>query len=320
MLLRRPAILILLLSAAFVPASTRAADVTPGKVQKRTYDFKESAEKTKKMEYALFVPSKYDKTKPTPLIVALHGLFSSPLRIMGYPGFTKHAEKNGYIIVAPMGYNRWGWYGSRGKGGGRRGRDPDNLGQLSEKDVMTVLAMARKEFNVDANRIYLLGHSMGGGGTWHLGLKYPKVWAALAPIAPAIYRSPKALSKIAHMAVIVIQGDKDRLVPVAMARRWVAKMKELKMTHKYIEVKDGGHVRPAFQHFPGNLRVLQLPQTPTRQGRENHRSGWTVTRRSYPGIVTETPVCDAESPPAARRQSPRVVGSQSLLTETPESA
>jgi len=28
---------------------------------------------------------------------------------------------------------------------------------------------------------------MGGGGTWHLGLKYPQLWAALAPIAPAIF-------------------------------------------------------------------------------------------------------------------------------------
>ena len=33
---------------------------------------------------------------------------------------------------------------------------------LSEKDTMNVLEMVRKEFNVDDNRIYLMGHSMGG--------------------------------------------------------------------------------------------------------------------------------------------------------------
>lgn len=219
----------------------------PGGIQKRTYKFKEAD--NKEMEYALFVPSKYDKSKPTPLIVALHGLFSNPQQIIRYPGFTKYAEKHGYLIVAPMGYNSRGWYGSRGKGGGSR-RDPKNLGELSEKDVMNVLAIARKEFNVDPNRIYLLGHSMGGGGTWHLGLKYPKIWAALAPIAPAIFRKPDTLKTITHLPVIVIQGDIDRLVPARIARRWVAKMKELKMTHQYIEVKGGGHVKPAFDHFP----------------------------------------------------------------------
>ena len=139
---------------------------------------------------------------------------------MRYPGFTRQAEKHGYLIVAPMGYNSRGWYGSRGTGGGR-GSDPENLGELSEKDVMNVLALIRKEFNIDDNRIYLMGHSMGGGGTWHLGIKYPDIWAALGPIAPAAPRSTSGLAKITHIPVIVIQGDKDGLV--RSARRWVAK-------------------------------------------------------------------------------------------------
>ena len=32
----------------------------------------------------------------------------------------------------------------------------------------------------DRDRFALMGHSMGGGGTWHIGLKYPKIWAGLA--------------------------------------------------------------------------------------------------------------------------------------------
>jgi hypothetical protein len=38
-------------------------------------------------------------------------------------------------------------------------------------------------YNVDENRIYLTGHSMGGGGTWHWGPKRAEVWAAFAPCA-----------------------------------------------------------------------------------------------------------------------------------------
>ena len=69
---------------------------------------------------------------------------------------------------------------------------------------MNVLEIVRKEFNIDGDRIYLMGHSMGGGGTWHLGLKYPDIWAGLAPIAPAIFKKPDELEKIKHIPVIVV--------------------------------------------------------------------------------------------------------------------
>src|SRR5256884_5848476 len=52
-------------------------------------------------------------------------------------------------------------------------------------------------------------------------LKYADEWAALAPIAPAIFvRNPNELEKIKGTPVILVQGDKDTLVPVAGARRW----------------------------------------------------------------------------------------------------
>jgi poly(3-hydroxybutyrate) depolymerase len=218
---------------------------TQERIQKRTYDFKEAG---KEMEYALFVPSAYDKERKTPLMVALHGLGSNPQQIMRYRGLTDLAEKHGYIVVAPMGYNPKGWYGSRGPKSAKT--EPENLGELSEKDVLNVLALVRKEFTIDADRIYLMGHSMGGGGTWHLGLKYPETWAGLAPIAPAIFRGAEGLEKIKHIPVILVQGDQDKLVPVAGARRWAEQMKKLDMTYEYIEVAGGGHVDIAFQKMP----------------------------------------------------------------------
>ena len=217
----------------------------PGKIVQRTYFFKEA---DKDMEYSLFVPKGYDKSKKYPLVVALHGLGATPRIMLGYPGLTKLAQKGGYIVVAPMGYNTRGWYGVWGQRS-RRWK-PENLGELSEKDVLNVLGIVEKEFNIDPDRVYLMGHSMGGGGTWHIAMKYPEKWAALGPIAPAIFRAPRDLEKIKHIPVILVQGDKDTLVPVDRAREWAKKMDELKMTHKYIEVKDGGHVAPAFQKLP----------------------------------------------------------------------
>src|SRR5262245_45777361 len=83
-----------------LPAQTpkKGGSATQARIQKKTYDFKDAK---KEMEYALFVPTTYDKDKKTPLLVALHGLGSNPQQIMRYPGLTDLAEKHGYVVVAP---------------------------------------------------------------------------------------------------------------------------------------------------------------------------------------------------------------------------
>ena len=236
-------------AGGLLPAQEAASEpkgkYTPGSTQSRTYFFKAA---DKEMPYSIYVPKGYDKKKSYPLMVALHGLGASDRGMMRYRGFTQLAEKHGYIVVAPMGYSSRGWYGSRGQTS-RRG-NPRNLGELSEKDVLNVLAITRRELKVNPKRIYLMGHSMGGGGTWHIGMKYPDLWAGLAPIAPAAPRNINDLAKAKHIPVILVQGDRDRLVPVSGARRWTAKMKNLKMDHSYIEVKGGGHSDVAWKNMP----------------------------------------------------------------------
>src|SRR5262249_8487065 len=113
--------------AAQSPDKKDASKSTQSRIEKKTYEFKEAR---KEIEYALFVPTSYDKEKKSPLMVALHGLGSNPQQIMRYRGLTDLAEKHGYIVVAPMGYNTRGWYGARGV---RKEGEPENLAELSEK-------------------------------------------------------------------------------------------------------------------------------------------------------------------------------------------
>jgi poly(3-hydroxybutyrate) depolymerase len=313
------------------------------RTEKRTYDFKDAG---KEMEYALFVPSGYDKGRKTPLIVALHGLGGNPQQMIRARGLTDQAEKYGYIVVAPMGYNSSGWYGARGPGAGfgapgrgagggfgtppgtvlsprvqenlkltdeqkkkveelQKGVDagirkilteeqnkqlkglkenagrgfaggfgggqdaPKNLGELSEKDVMNVLELVRKEFHIDDKRIYLIGHSMGGGGTWHLGTKYPDVWAGLAPIAPAAFGQPTGLDKLKNIPVIVVQGDRDTLVRPEGTRRWVEKMKELNIPHEYLEIAGAGHGDVISKGLPQIFEFFEKQQTKDRGKKED---------------------------------------------------
>lgn len=232
------------LGPATEPAKTVPL-VKKGEILTRQYYFQEAG---KQMDYLLYVPRSFQPGKKMPLVVALHGLLSTPGQIIRYPGMTRLAEKHGFIVVAPWGYNNRGWYGSLGQRS--RGMRPENLGELSEKDVMNVLATVQQDFPIDAKRIYLLGHSMGGGGAFHLAIKYPQKWGAVATIAPAVYADPDQLQKIKHLPVIIVQGAKDGLVSVKRTRRWVEKMKQLKMNYRYIEVADGGHIFVAFSNLP----------------------------------------------------------------------
>ena len=103
--------------------------------------------------------------------------------------------------------------GMRGGPGGTKETDPAKVAELSEKDAMNVLEMARKEFNVDDSRIYLMGHSLGGGGALHMGEKYSTIWAAVAGLAPAAFGFQwSADQKLKNVPLLIIVGDSDRLV------------------------------------------------------------------------------------------------------------
>jgi predicted peptidase len=225
------------------PPRSKANIDALARVQVKTYKFEAAGNVD--MEYRLYVPTTYDRARATPLVIALHGLGSGTVYMMEYNNLVELAERHGYIVATPMGYNESGWYGARGQGNefNRRSANPGpaNLGALSEQDVLNVLKIVRADYNVDAHRIYLIGQSMGGGGTLYIGSKYPDVWAALAAMAPAIYISPDTIAGAQHLPAMVVQGDADKSVDPNVTRRWVAKMKELGMKYEYIEVPGGTH-------------------------------------------------------------------------------
>ena len=223
-----------------------------GKIEKKSYFFKEA---DKNISYSQYVPNSYSQKKQTPLIVLLHGLGSNPQQIIRYRGIVKEAESRGYIVVAPFGYNERGWYGARGKTKkgtieslflGENPNDPENIGELSEMDVMNVLRITKNEFNIDPDRIFLMGHSMGGGGTIYLGNKYSKIWAGLAPLSPALMRqtidfNDSILESMREIPIYLVTGERDRLIPVSVIREWAGKMEKLEMDFKYEEIKGGNH-------------------------------------------------------------------------------
>jgi dienelactone hydrolase len=214
----------------------RGTSGTASHIERRTYLF---APTNEQIEYDVFVSTKLDRTKPSPLVIALHGLGVPPNQWL--PRITDAAQNAGYIVAAPMGYTVTGWYGANGAG---RPVGSTNVGELSEKDVMNVLDLMKKEFNVDEHRIYLMGHSMGGAGALFLGIKHKDIWAAVAASSAAVrtnLHTPVELERAAEMPIVFMHGDADRAVPVELTREWVAKAKALKMTYEYHEIRGAGH-------------------------------------------------------------------------------
>lgn len=234
------------------------------------------------MPYALFIPSGYDPARPTPVVVDLHGLNITPLMQILFDGTTDFAERHGFIVVAPMGFSLDGWWGSRAGPAVETARTKPGtggrytVGELSEIDAMRVLQIVRDNYNVDDDRVYLVGHSMGGAGTWYLGAKYNDLWAAIAPIAGAGgIRDRETAEHFRSLPTLVMHGELDSIVPAAGSRRSVWWLQSVGAPHLYLE-------------FPGMDHEFWI-----RRGAEHMEKVFlffdTVSRASSVGFITEGP-------------------------------
>ena len=231
---------------------------TPGATgyQLRHYRFEEAAQE---MPYTLYVPKTYDPAKKTPLILALHGAGGPTEYFFRSPGQTEDlCEKYGFIFVSPLGYHAFGGYGAmllpRPQFPGQAPRKPDprrpewsqeearRVNDLSEKDVFNVLTIVEKEYNVDRNRLYLMGHSMGGAGTWYLGQKYPERWAGLAPMSGGFGFVDYPLARIQGIPLIVSAGSEDSAMHGEVARAEVARFEAAGLKPVYVEIEGGDHM------------------------------------------------------------------------------
>jgi poly(3-hydroxybutyrate) depolymerase len=229
------------------------------RVEIRSYRFEETGED---LPYSVFVSSKVAADEKAPLIIALRGFTGTTLTFVR--GTTVDlAEEGGYILAGPIGYNNRAGFGVQARPrpapaptgatgsappgaqaaparpappviGGTAETDPALVTAYSEKDVMNVLARLRQEFNIDDRRIYLMGHSQGGGGARHLAEKYPEIWAGVALLAPALFGvEPNAASNITHLPLLITVGDQDSLL--ASARTFGEKLKALNAPVEYRE-------------------------------------------------------------------------------------
>jgi poly(3-hydroxybutyrate) depolymerase len=231
---------------AGIPRSAQPAlTSTQKRIWECTYRLPEA---NAEMPYSLFVPTNYSAAQPSPLIVDLHGLNITPLQQILFDGTTDLAEKYGFIVLAPMGFSvTGGWGGRTGPPVESAAVKPGasvrySASELSELDAMNALRIIRDRLNIDPERIFLMGHSMGGAGTYYLGSKYNNIWAGLAPLAGAGgIANAEAAARYKAIPTLIMHGDKDSIVPVATSRRSVLQLQAVGAPHVYLEFHNMDH-------------------------------------------------------------------------------
>jgi len=183
--------------------------------------------------YRLFIPSAYDGSKPAPLVVALHGMGGDENSMFdSYANglLKREADRLGMMVVCP------------------KGRDSASMYRGSaEQDVLDVLAEVRRDYKVDSNRIYLMGHSMGAYGTWSVAMAHPDLFAALGPISGG--GDTNGMVKIRTIPEYVVHGDTDHTVNVSQSRRMVEAGRAAGAPITYVEIPGGSHVGVAAPQF-----------------------------------------------------------------------
>ncbi len=173
----------------------------------------------KKVEanYLLFLPKDYHakSNQRWPLLLFLHGAGERGTNISkvtehGPPKIVKNKPDFPFILVSPQ--------------------CPAN--QRWENDVLlALLDEVVAKYKVDKKRIYLTGLSMGGYGTWSLGIAYPEKFAAIAPICgggdiiDVLLASRTKTQALKTLPVWAFHGAKDPVVKVAESERMVNALK-----------------------------------------------------------------------------------------------
>ncbi len=155
----------------------------------------------------LQVPAGYDSTRPTPLLLVLHGYGANGLVQVQYLRLAPLVDSEGVLLVAPD--------GSFDQEGSRFWNATPGCCDFSETGVDDVgylrglITEIRKDYNVDSHRIYVVGHSNGGFMAHRLACDMASEIAAIVSLAGATYKDPASCKPSEPVSILGIHGDAD---------------------------------------------------------------------------------------------------------------
>jgi len=185
-----------------------------------------SSLKKVKYNYLLHLPEDYNKdpNKKWPIIFYLHGRHASGKHLesierYGLPYYLSKGKKIDFIVVSPQ--------------------CPWNKNWSSEDWFNPVYDEVAAKLRVDDNRVYLIGMSMGGFGTWALADRMPDRFAAISPMCGGA--DVKWADKLSKIPTWVFHGTADRQIPFSRSEVMVKALEKLKANVKFSRLINQGH-------------------------------------------------------------------------------
>jgi len=156
--------------------------------------------------YNVHVGSSYDPTRPTPLVIVLHGGGGTGKGMPKLTNFDIIADRENFIIVYPDGFEKH-WNDGRGVQWQAQIENTDDVGFISA--LIDDLSVG---FNIDAKRVYVTGISNGGMMSHRLGCELSQKIAAIAPVASNIPVNMASVWEPSRpVPALIINGTDDPL-------------------------------------------------------------------------------------------------------------
>lgn len=149
----------------------------------------------KEIGYLIYTPPDYTGDEPYPLMIFLHGAGERGddlelVKKYGPPMEIEAGREYPFIVASPQVAEGEWW---------------------SPSTVIWILNELKAKMNIDEDRVYLTGLSMGGYGSWDTAIRHPNLWAALVPVCGK--GDPTMAERIKHIPTWIFHGAKDSVVP-----------------------------------------------------------------------------------------------------------
>lgn len=184
---------------------------------------RDSSDAERQIKFWLYAPENYAEVKLLPCIMFLHGMGErgedlASVKQWGPPKLIAEGEDFPFIVISPLCPKDIVW-------------KTDFLQQILD----AVIA----ELNVDEQRVYMTGLSMGGYGTWAMLAACPDRIAAAIPICGG--GDPSTASKMTAVPIWAFHGSADSVVGADRSREMVEAVSKAKGTAKLTVYEAVGH-------------------------------------------------------------------------------
>lgn len=210
------------------------------------------------LPYRIYVPFNYTPEKEYPLLLNLHGAGLRGSDNQRHLKFIDTAMKNpelevdDAIILFPQCPDNEKWVDT---GWGLGSYNLDNVPESNEmKAVMELIGQLQQDYSIDEKRIYSMGFSMGGYGTWNLLMNHPDVFAAGIPMCGA--GDPNQAGILKDIPIWAVHGALDPTVPVSGSRDMAKALEAAGAADfHYTEIADAEH--DVWNYTYNNVEMFQ---------------------------------------------------------------